>query len=202
MKNNANMKKEENQNINEETLESAAKVDEAASEENKEPEKSELEILKEENAKLKDHALRALAEAENTRKRAQKDIEEASKYSISGFARDLINVLENLVRAEENIPAADLENKTVQSIKEGVTLTKNDLIKVFERNGIVRIEPKVGDEFNHETQQAVMQTHHNEVAAGKVVQLLQAGYTIKDRLLRPAMVAVSKGPETKEENKA
>lgn len=202
MKNNANMKKEENQNINEETLESAAKVDEVASEENKEPEKSELEVLKEENVKLKDHALRALAEAENTRKRAQKDIEEASKYSISGFARDLINVLENLVRAEENIPAADLENKTVQSIKEGVTLTKNDLVKVFERNGIVRIEPKVGDEFNHETQQAVMQTHHNEVAAGKVVQLLQAGYTIKDRLLRPAMVAVSKGPEAKaEENK-
>ena len=188
----ANKHREENQNDNEKAEE---QVNETASE-TAAAEPSEIDILREENARFKDQALRALAEAENARRRAKIDVEEASKYSVTGFARDLINVLENLVRAEENIPADQA------AVKEGVALTKNELVKAFEKHGIKRVEPQAGDDFNHETQQAVMQINHAEVEAGKVVQLLQAGYVIKDRLLRPAMVSVSKGPETDTEGEA
>jgi molecular chaperone GrpE len=109
-------------------------------------------------------------------------MEENSKYAVTGFARDLISVLENLYRAEENLP---------EDQREGINLTRKELEKVFEKNGIRRIEPK-DEKFDHNFHQAVTQVENPEVEAGTVLQVLQAGYVIKDRLLRPAIVVVSK----------
>lgn len=139
--------------------------------------------LKAENAKIKDQALRAMAEAENIRKRAERDVEEAAKYANTALARDLIGVLENLHRAEAALPEGEQ--------REGVTLTRKELEKAFEKHGIKRMEP-TGQKFDHNFHQAVAQVEDPNIEAGSVVQVLQAGYVIKDRLLRPAMVTVSK----------
>lgn len=170
------MEEQKQQPFTEEILQQAAEaVAQPSAEE-------EVARLVEENAKLKDQALRAMAEAENTRRRAERDLEENSKYAVTGFARDLISVLENLYRAEENLP---------EDQREGINLTRKELEKVFEKNGIRRIEPK-DEKFDHNFHQAVTQVENPEVEAGTVLQVLQAGYVIKDRLLRPAIVVVSK----------
>ncbi len=156
----------------------------------------EIEFLKEENAKLKDQALRALAEAENTRKRAERDVEEAIKYGVTGFARDMISILENLNRAELSIPKDD-NNELIKNIGEGIGMTKRELLKIFEQNGIKRIDP-LGEKFDHNFHQAVAQVDDDKNQPGTIVQVVQAGYVIKDRLLRPALVAVAKQPEKKE----
>ena len=170
------MEEQKQQPFTEETLQQAVEALAQPSAEN------EIARLSEENAKLKDQALRAMAEAENTRRRAERDMEENSKYAVTGFARDLISVLENLYRAEENLP---------EDQREGINLTRKELEKVFEKNGIRRIEPK-DEKFDHNFHQAVTQVENPEVEAGTVLQVLQAGYVIKDRLLRPAIVVVSK----------
>lgn len=148
----------------------------------------------EERAQMKDQLLRAVAEAENTRRRAQRDQEETSKYAITGFARDLVSVIENLQRASESIPAdARAGSEMLKTLGEGVDMTMRELLSIFERNGIQRVYP-MGEKFDHNYHQAVVQIENPTVAAGTVVQVLQAGYKIHDRLLRPAMVAVSKQP--------
>lgn len=153
---------------------------------------AELEQLKAETSALKDQLLRTMAEAENTRKRAQRDVEEAGKYAVTSFARDLINVLENLYRAEESIPKGEAEtNPLLENICKGVDMTKRELLNVFERHGIQRIDPK-GEKFDHNFHQAMVQIPDGSCPPDTVVQVLQAGYVIKDRLLRPALVGVSK----------
>lgn len=160
------------------------------------PKPDETQKLKEENAALKDQLLRAMAEAENTRKRAQREIEDTAKYAVGNFARDLIEVLENLHRAEESIPQDHVQgNDLLKNINEGVKLTKAELLKVFDRYGIKRISP-MGEKFDHNFHQAVVQIEDASVEPGQIVQVIQAGYVIKDRLLRPAMVAVAKTPAT------
>lgn len=151
-----------------------------------------LAALEEENTKLRDQLLRAVAETENVRKRAQRDQEETSKYAITGFARDMVSVLENLKRATESIsPEARKDNELLKTLGEGVDLTLSELLNIFERYGIQRIDP-MDQKFNHNFHQAVAQIERDDVPAGTVVQVVQAGYVIADRLLRPAMVAVSK----------
>lgn len=140
--------------------------------------------LREENAKLKDQALRAMAEAENIRKRAEREVEDASKYAVTSFARDLISVLETLHRAESLLPEGEQ--------REGITLTRKELEKSFEKQGIQRMDP-AGQKFDHNFHQAVAQVEDANTEAGTILQVLQAGYVIKDRLLRPAIVTVSKG---------
>lgn len=152
--------------------------------------------MEQEITTLKDQVLRAAAEVENTRKRAQRDQEETAKYSVTGFARDLVSVAENLQRAAESIPAeARADNPLLKTLAEGVDLTLRELLNIFERNGIRRVHP-LGEKFDHNTHQAVAQIETPDTAPGMVVQVLQAGYVIHDRLLRPAMVAVSKQGET------
>lgn len=179
------MEEEKNLGINEETIKEAEALLEplnlGLSVE------QELAKLQEENSRLKDQALRAMAEAENLRKRTEREIEENTKYAVTGFARDLIQVLENLHRAEASIP----ETEETKSYREGITLTRKELEKIFEKNGIRRIEP-VGEKFDHNFHQAVTQLENTEVEPGTVLQVLQAGYVIRDRLLRPAIVTVSK----------
>lgn len=149
--------------------------------------------LEQENLMLKDQLLRAVAETENLRKRSQRELEEANKYAVTGFAREMVNVMENLHRAVQCIPASAREgDDAVKSIAEGVEMTLRELEQIFERFKITRVNPE-GEKFDHNQQQAVAQVESAEVPEGHVVQVLQAGYTLHDRLLRPAMVAVSKG---------
>jgi molecular chaperone GrpE len=138
-------------------------------------------------SELKEALMRAMADAENTRKRSQKEVEEANKYGTASFAKDLLNVSENLQRALDSVPA---ESKT---LFEGVELTKKELLSVFERRGIKRIEPKAGEKFDHNVHQAIAQVEDPKFEQGAIIQVVQAGYVIHDRLLRPAMVTVSKG---------
>jgi molecular chaperone GrpE len=168
--------------ITEETIQQAEAPVEIGLNQQASPEEDVIR-LREENMKFRDQALRAMAEAENIRKRTEREIEDNTKYAVTGISRDLIGVLENLYRAEANITEGEQ--------REGVTLIRKELEKIFEKNGIRRIEP-AGEKFNHNFHQAVTQVENKEVEAGTILQVLQAGYVIRDRLLRPAIVVVSK----------
>ncbi len=144
---------------------------------------------------LREQLMRALAETENIRKRAQRDVEEANKFAVSGFARHLVSVLENLQRASESIPQElSAANPDVKNLKDGVDMTLRELLSVFEKFGITRIDP-LGKKFDHNYHQAMTQIEDNTVEPGTVLQVMQAGYLIHDRLLQPALVAVSKKGE-------
>jgi molecular chaperone GrpE len=144
-------------------------------------------------ASLKDQALRALAEAENTRRRSERELADMSKYAVTGFARELVGVLENLQRALDSIPGdVKATQPAVANLSIGVEMTLNELLAVFAKQGIQRIDP-LGQKFDHNMHQAVAQIDTPDAEAGTVVQVLQAGYVIHDRLLRPAMVGVASG---------
>lgn len=142
-------------------------------------------------ASLKDQTLRALAEVENTRRRFEREQADTAKYAITNFARDLVQVLENLQRACDAVPAdARKENPMLENISVGVEMTLKELLSGFEKHGIKRLDP-TGAKFDHNFHQAVSQVAIPGTQAGTVVQVLQAGYVIHDRLLRPAMVVVA-----------
>lgn len=149
--------------------------------------------LEAELTRLKDQALRALADQENTRRRAQREIEENSKYAVSNFARDILPVGDNLRRALDTIPAeVKASDSALAKFAEGVELTERELLNILDRYGIKRVDP-VGQPFDHNLHQAVMQVDDANQPPGTVVQVFQTGYTIQGRLLRPAMVTVAKG---------
>ena len=144
-------------------------------------------------AALKDQALRALAETENTRRRGERELSDMSKYAVAGFAKDLVSVLENLQRAVDAVPAELKESQpAVKNLAVGVEMTLSELLGIFNRQGIQRIDP-MGQKFDHNFHQAIAQIDTPDAEAGTVVQVLQAGYKIHDRLLRPAMVGVAAG---------
>lgn len=156
---------------------------------------AKIEALTQEVSQMRDQWLRAVAETENVRKRAERDREETSKYAITSFARDMVSILETLKRASESIsPEARAGNELLKTIGEGVDLTLQELLSTFERYQIKRIDP-MGQKFDHNFHQAVVQVERDDVPPGTVIQVVQAGYVIHDRLLRPAMVAVSKQGE-------
>jgi len=142
---------------------------------------------------LNDRFLRALAEVDNIRKRAERDKAEMAKYAISKFAYDVVGVSDNFQRAIASVPAEAVEqNAVLKALLDGVTVTERQFLNVLERHGVKRIEPK-GEPFNPRLHQAVQEQHNAEVAAGIVLQVFQAGYLIEDRVLRPAMVVVATG---------
>jgi len=144
-------------------------------------------------AQLKDQLLRALAETENTRKRAERDREDTAKFAISNFARDLLAVADNLTRAVDSVPAdARAGNAALATLLEGVELTDRQLQSLFEKHGIARLAP-MGQPFDPNLHQAMFEVPGTGKPAGTVVQVLQAGFTIHGRLLRPALVGVAKG---------
>jgi len=150
--------------------------------------------LEAEVAKYKDQALRALAEQENVRRRAQRDREDALKFATSGFAKDLVTVADNLRRAIDSVPEAQSSSsELLKNLISGVSATERELLGAFEKHGIKRLDP-MGEKFDHNFHQAIFELENTGKAAGTVVQVLQAGYTIHDRLLREAMVGVAKGP--------
>jgi molecular chaperone GrpE len=148
--------------------------------------------LEAELAEHKDRLLRALAETENVRRRAQREREDASKYAIAGFAKDLLSAADNLRRALESLPESEAKDERTRSLLAGVAATERELLGVFERHGIKRIDPK-GEGFDHNFHQAIFETERPDQPSGSVVEVLQPGYVLHDRLLRPAMVGVAKG---------
>jgi molecular chaperone GrpE len=154
----------------------------------------ELAAARQEAAQLKDQLLRALAEAENVRRRAQREREDAAKYAIANFARDVLQVSDNLHRALEAIPAAALAaDEALKNLHEGVSATERQLDAALERQQVKRIWP-MGEKFDANLHQAMFEVPTADQAPGTVVQVMQAGYLIHDRLLRPALVGVAKQP--------
>lgn len=155
------------------------------------------EDLEQKVAELKDHLLRALAEAENTRKRAQKEKEETAKYAIANFARDLVSVVDNLSRALETIRGDDQSlSPEMKALKEGILMTEKELLHALEKHGVKRVEP-LGERFDHNLHQAMFEGESEDHGEGHIMHVMQVGYTLHDRLLRPALVGVSKGKSQK-----
>ena len=144
-------------------------------------------------AEMKDQFLRARAETENVRRRGEKEREDALSYGSANFARDLLSVADNLRRALDALPTEALDgDETLKSLATGVELTEKELHNTLERHGVTKIDAE-GQKFDHNLHQAIMEVPGTEYAPGTVAQVLQVGYTIKERLLRPAMVGVAKG---------
>lgn len=152
-----------------------------------------VELLQTEKADLQDKQLRALAEAQNVRRRAQQDVERERKFGIERFAKDVLSVADNLGRALSALPA-DIEavDPALRNVIVGVQATERELLSVLERHGVSRVE-SLGKPFNAEFHQAMMEVEDSSVPAGTVVQEMIPAYLIAGRLLRAAMVAVSKG---------
>ncbi|MEM9632428.1 MAG: nucleotide exchange factor GrpE [Pseudomonadota bacterium] len=170
--------------------EAAAVQSEAAEEAGIDP----IEVLQAENADLKDRALRTMAEMENLRRRTEKEIKDARQYAVSGFARDMLTVSDNLRRALEALPEEDRKNADagIASLIEGVEMIERDLLNQLEKNGVKKLDPE-GQKFDPNFHQAMFEVPNTEVPNNTVVQVVQAGYVIGERVLRPAMVGVSKG---------
>ncbi len=150
--------------------------------------------LEAEVASLKDRLLRTLADMENLRRRGEKDVADARAYAVTNFARDMVNVADNLRRAIESVPAdarAAVEG-ALKAVLEGVELTERDLLNTLERHGIKKLDP-VGQKFDPNFHQAMMEIPDTTVPNGTVTQVIQTGFAIGDRVLRPALVGVAKG---------
>jgi molecular chaperone GrpE len=151
-----------------------------------------LTTARAEAAQLKDQLLRAMAETENTRRRAQRDREDAQKYGVANFARDVLTVADNLRRALDAIPAAQLESdEALKTLYDGIAATERQLEAALAKQQIERVWPE-GERFDSNMHQAMFEVPNSGKPAGTVVQVLQAGYKIHDRLLRPALVGVAK----------
>ncbi|MBM3537609.1 MAG: nucleotide exchange factor GrpE [Alphaproteobacteria bacterium] len=149
--------------------------------------------LEAEVVRLKDQALRALAEAENTRRRAQREIEDNNKYAVANFARDVLPLADNLRRALDTLtPEERAANEKLEKFAQGIELVEREFLATLDRHHVKRVDP-LGQAFDHNLHQAVMQLEAADKPPGTVVQVLQPGYTIHGRLLRPAMVVVAKG---------
>jgi len=147
--------------------------------------------LEKQLAEMKDRALREMADAENTRKRAQKEREDTAKYAVGNFAKDILGVADNFRRALEAAPQ-DVIDPAVKNLIAGIDATERQLQAVLERFGIKKVEP-LGQAFDPNFHQVMLEVETAEHAPGTVVQVLQPGYMIHDRLLREALVAVAKG---------
>jgi len=176
----------------------AADADEALEAEAAEAvaEPDELEVALAEVANLKDKLLRSMAEIENIKRRGERDKTDLRKYAVADFARDMLAVSDNLQRALSSVDdAARKDNADMVQLLEGVDLTRRELQGHFEKHGIKEINP-LGEKLDPNLHQAVVQMDDPEAPQGTVVQVMQPGYVIHDRLLRAAMVGVAKGPAT------
>lgn len=153
-----------------------------------------IAALQEQIEAARQEVLYAKAETQNLRRRMEKDIADARAYAATGFARDILSVADNLSRALESIPADVREEDRFRSLVTGLEATGREIEKVFASHGITRIAA-MGLPLDPHQHQAMLEVPHADAEPGTVVQELQAGYTIKDRLLRPAMVAVAKKPD-------
>ena len=200
------MSEENNNKLEEKDLENpTSEKEEQVSEELKDQEEAEIspeeliEKLNEEITGLKDQRLRAIAELENFRKRAEKDQSDALKYGISNFAKEIINIRDNIERAQSSISDEAKNNEAIKSVIEGIDLIAQSVVSTFEKIGIKKIE-SLNEKFDHNLHQAMMEIENDGLEPGTIVQELIPGYTLHDRLLRPAMVGVSKKSKKNEDN--
>ena len=156
--------------------------------------------LNEEISDLKDQRLRAIAELENFRKRAEKDQSDALKYGVTNFAKEIINIKDNIERAQSSISDEVKTNEAVKSVVEGLDLIAQATVSTFEKIGIKKVE-SINQKFDHNLHQAMMEIEKDEIEPGTIVQEILPGYTLHDRLLRPAMVGVSKNTQENQDNK-
>lgn len=168
--------------LREETAEAAPEV----------KEHDRLAELEAELADAKQAVLYAQAETQNVRRRLEKDAQDARAYAATGFARDVLSVADNLTRALDAVPAELREDEKLKGLVAGIEATGKELMAVFERNGITRIAA-LGEKLDPNKHQAMVEIPSAEAEPGTIVQEMQAGYMIKDRLLRPALVGVAKG---------
>ncbi|HLS58734.1 MAG TPA: nucleotide exchange factor GrpE [Paracoccaceae bacterium] len=181
------------------TPDAAAETEEEASALPDESEVTDPEVLRAEIAELKDRLLRALAETENLRKRAERDRRDAEQYGITRFARDLLSVHDNFERAMNAVTGEMRE--VAGPLIEGIELTQKELLTVFGRHGINKVAPAKGDRFDPKLHQAMFEAPVPGTSAGDIIEVMSEGFTIGERLLRPAQVGVSAGgpagaPET------
>jgi molecular chaperone GrpE len=175
-----------------EAADAAAAADNDPAEAVENPEEvDQFALLQDELAQMKDMALRAQADAQNVKRRAEMDVEKARKFALEGFSRELLPVVDNLERALEAASAADAQ---VKPIAEGVELTLKSLQDVLKRFNIVALDPQ-GEPFDPQLHQAMSMVPNPEVEPNTVIAVMQKGYTLNERLLRPAMVLVSKAAE-------
>jgi molecular chaperone GrpE len=158
------------------------------------PEEGSVEALAKDAAEARDKMLRTLAEMENLRKRTSREVADARIYGITGFARDVLDIADNLQRALDAVPAEAkaAADPGLKALIEGVELTERSLLNALEKNGVKKFDPS-GQKFDPNFQQAMYEVPDPSVPSGMVVQVVQAGYMIGDRVLRPALVAVAKG---------
>ncbi len=180
----------ENQNINPQAETANGAETQAAAEAQADP----VAVLEAEKADLKDKLLRLMADMENLRRRTERELADARAYGVANFARDMLNVADNVRRAIESVPAeakASAEG-AFKGLIEGIDLTERDLLKTLERHGVKKLEPE-GQKFDPNVHQAMFEVPNPDVPNGTVVQVVQSGFVIGDRVLRPALVGVSKG---------
>ena len=201
------MSEENNNKLEEQDLENPTlEKEEQVSEELKDQEEAEIspedliEKLNEEITDLKDQRLRAIAELENFRKRAEKDQSDALKYGIANFAKEIINIKDNIERAQSSISDEVKTNEAVKSVVEGLDLIAQATVSTFAKIGIKKVE-SINQKFDHNLHQAMMEIEKDEMEPGTIVQEILPGYTLHDRLLRPAMVGVSKNTQENQDNK-
>ena len=199
---------EENKKVDEHQNEESDNIEESENEntneslnENDTPISDEDIILKlnEEISDLKDQRLRAIAELENFRKRAEKDQSDALKYGVTNFAKEIINIRDNIERAQSSISDEVKTNEAVKSVVEGLDLIAQATVSTFEKIGIKKVE-SINQKFDHNLHQAMLEIEKDELEPGIIVQEILPGYTLHDRLLRPAMVGVSKKTQENQDN--
>lgn len=151
-----------------------------------------LAELESENAEARDRLLRLAAEMENLRRRTERDVADARRYAVSAFAAEILNVGDNLRRAIEAVPEGETRDGALGDVLAGVEMTERELQKALEKHGVQRIEA-AGERFDPKLHQAMFKVPSDDAAPGTVVQVLQEGYTIGERTLRPARVSVAQG---------
>ena len=189
--NNKDVKTSEENKTDESQIEEINEKDEVSNENDNDSPENIIEKLNEEIQDLKDQRLRAVAELENFRKRAEKDQSDALKYGVSNFAKEIISIKDNIERAQSSISDNVRSNDDVKSVVEGLDLIAQSAVSTFEKIGIKKIE-SLNEKFDHNLHQAMMEIENDQVEPGTIVQELIPGYTLHDRLLRPAMVGVAK----------
>jgi len=189
--NNKDVKTSEENKTDESQIEEINEKDEVSNENDNGSPENIIEKLNEEIQDLKDQRLRAAAELENFRKRAEKDQSDALKYGVTNFAKEIISIKDNIERAQSSISDDVRSNDDVKSVVEGLDLIAQSAVSTFEKIGIKKID-SLNEKFDHNLHQAMMEIENDQVEPGTIVQELIPGYTLHDRLLRPAMVGVAK----------
>ncbi len=152
---------------------------------------SDIERLEKDNDSLKESALRAMADVENTKKRTEKEISDTRKYALSKFVESLVPIIENLYRSTEHVTDEQKKDGVIAKIVEGIEMTQDDFVSLLEKQGVKRIKPKAGEVFDHNYHQAISTVTSKGAKSNSINNVIQAGYSINDRLIRPALVVVN-----------